>query len=939
MLESTDDTVFALTETWLDDTTRDGQIADTTRYQIFRKDRSTSRGGGVMVLAPSHIICRRRADLEQDNLEAVFVELRTPRSKFLLACIYIAPNTHSSRFDSLQTSIDKLLELSTSYASVYLLGDFNVHIDWRDLSSPIPADPASQQLLEMVETAGLVQLCSDPTYRSAAGNESQLDLCFTTNPTLLLDCYAQESLVGSDHKAIHIECYTSLPRQGHFSRIIYRYGKTDLSHLRALLHLAPWSMVLSEPSTHEMYDLWTDFMTAIQTECVPHSPASKKKRPPWITTDIVKLARRKRLLFNRARKQHCASSYTKTRSLQKDIKRLVHKSHQEYVTSIAARAAKEPKLFWAYVKSQRKSSSPGHPVFKHNQKLVSDPNTIASLFSEHFSSIWSPHTTPAFLPRKPLVPPLASPSHPANPESSPPPGASLSPLSITEQDLEESLTSLRPAQNPGPDRVHPAFLQLSAPLTKPILIHMFQRILDSGTVPLEWKRSIITPIHKGNGLDTDSIDSYRPIASTSVVSRTLERIVNNKILNHLEDNGLQNQAQHGFRRGRSCDTALAVAVHTLSSHLDQRIPCQLVQLDFSKAFDRIDHALLPKKLQKVGIEGPLANWLMDFIRNRTQRVAFHGHLSSPCTVLAGVPQGSVLGPTLFSLYINDITYGLKSKAILYADDLFLIQPGISKDAVTSLQNDLDACYRWSVTHSLPLNPTKCLSMTVSLSLAKPSHSPPLAIGGTELSRVTHIKLLGVEFDERLDFSRHIQGTASRARRTLGFVTQITRGMPAAPLRHLYTSLVLPQLEFCSAIWDPPSTTHKKSLESIQRRAALTLYRRDSPSSHHTAARDIPTTRLLQYTQWRTLQHRRDVASIRLFCIMMGAGHPDVPSPPRLNKRTGRLQPPLSRTLRHKTLCLMRAAEIWRSLPHHLTESIDYFHKALRATRRALHSGN
>ncbi|CAN8029442.1 unnamed protein product [Ixodes persulcatus] len=171
MLESTDDTVFALTETWLDETTRDGQIADTTRYQIFRKDRSTSREGGVMVLAPSHLICRRQADLEQDSLEAVFVELRTPRSKFLLACVYIAPNTHSSRFDSLQTSIDRLLQLSTSYASVYLLGDFNVHIDWRDLSSPIPADPASQQLLKMVETAGLVQLCSDPTYRSAAGNE------------------------------------------------------------------------------------------------------------------------------------------------------------------------------------------------------------------------------------------------------------------------------------------------------------------------------------------------------------------------------------------------------------------------------------------------------------------------------------------------------------------------------------------------------------------------------------------------------------------------------------------------------------------------------------------------------------------------------------------------------------------------------------------------
>ncbi|XP_042147522.1 uncharacterized protein LOC121836626 [Ixodes scapularis] len=297
----------------------------------------------------------------------------------------------------------------------------------------------------------------------------------------------------------------------------------------------------------------------------------------------------------------------------------------------------------------------------------------------------------------------------------------------------------------------------------------------------------------------------------------------------------------------------------------------------------------------------------------------------------------------FSLNHTDEKVVFNTFLVLRNNDLSLIQPGISKDAVTSLQNDLDACYRWSVTHSLPLNPTKCFSMTVSLSLAKPSHSPPLAIGGTELFRVTHTKLLGVAFDERLDLSRHVQGTASRARRTLGFVTQITRGIPAAPLRHLYTSLVLPQPEFCSAIWDPPppppSTTHKKSLEFIQRRAARTLYRQDSPSSHHTAASDISTTRLLQYAQWRTLQHRRDVASIRLFCLMMGAGHPDVPSPPRLNKRTGRLQPPLSRTLRHKTSCLMRAAEIWRSLPHHLTESIpcnrDDIHELCRTVTRTI----
>lgn len=176
----------------------------------------------------------------------------------------------------------------------------------------------------------------------------------------------------------------------------------------------------------------------------------------------------------------------------------------------------------------------------------------------------------------------------------------------------------------------------------------------------------------------------------------------------MEDYGQFSPAQHGFRRRHSCETALAVAVHTLSTYLDldQRTPCELVQLYFSKAFDRIDPALFPQKMEKVGIEGALANWLMNFVSDRTQQVAFYGHLLPPCTELAGVPQGSVLGPTLSSIDVNDITDGMQSKAILYADDITLIQPLNSPDAFTSLQSDLDACLRWSTVHKLPINPQK-----------------------------------------------------------------------------------------------------------------------------------------------------------------------------------------------------------------------------------------
>lgn len=232
-------------------------------------------------------------------------------------------------------------------------------------------------------------------------------------------------------------------------------------------------------------------------------------------------------------------------------------------------------------------------------------------------------------------------------------------------------------------------------------------------------------------------------------------------------------------------------------------------------------------------------------------------------------------------------------------------------------------------------------MIISMSSYNTSLTCSLTLGDIPLPNVSNCKILGVTFDQHLNFSRHVHETTSRARRTLGFITRITRGMPAASLRYLYTAMVLPQLEFCSAIWDPPSTALKSSLEGIQRRAALTLYRRVFPSSCHTASRDLPTARLLQHAKWQSLQHRRDVATIRLLCLFMGTGPPEVPFPLRLNKRTGkrtgRLQPPLSRTLRHSKSWLIRAATLWRSLPPKMTETFPDHRDDIRELCRAIAS--
>lgn len=370
--------------------------------------------------------------------------------------------------------------------------------------------------------------------------------------------------------------------------------------------------------------------------------------------------------------------------------------------------------------------------------------------------------------------------------------------------------------------------------------------------------------------------------------------------------------------------------HTASASLDNRTPCELVQLDFEKAFDRIDHRLLLQKLIEAGIKGSLLQWLLSLVTGRTQQVLFHGSASTSRAVVSGVPQGSVVGPTLFSIYINGVTEVLCSIAILYAHNLTLIKPLNSPQSYLELQGD-----QMSATCGLKpptsLNAKKSVTMTLTTGTKSPT-APPLVLGSVPLQRVQSTTPLGVSFDNHLSFTGHIRGIMAKARRSLGFVTYVTRGMPPSAFRHLYTGSVLPHLGFCSPVWSPFQKSLEQGPGSVQRRAAYALYRRSVPRAALSPYRDIPTTALLQGANWHSLAHRRDVTSIRLFCNLMGT--PMKPSDaPRFNARTGKIQPFLARTLRHLESCLMCTARNWIPLPPELTVEITIDPEDIRALCR------
>ncbi|KAM7306131.1 uncharacterized protein ISCGN_016027 [Ixodes scapularis] len=859
------DTIFAVCETWLDASVFDGQLIDLAQFSLFRQDRP-STAGGVLLAVPKHLPSRRLDYLTQPGLEAIFVEVFCRRGKLLLACAYCPPSVREYSYALLHDSLQRIDP--SRFSALFLFGDFNSHINWN-------------------------------------GTTTFLDLALTNNPTLSHHCTVIPSLPGSDHRALLTNIHCTAPKQGHQARNFLQFAKTDFPHLNQLIHLAPSSIVFDHLSADDAYDLCLDMMSAIQRECVPVRVSRKRGNLPRMTKEIVTLVRRKNRLFSKARKTQNPTHLSQACQARKEVKRLIYVAHNTYLQQLAAKATRQPKLFWAYFHHQRRLSQA--PVFTHDGIPYSKPEDILKLLSRHFSlapTLVNP-TAPDPQPAQPKIPPLQTKQ-----------GTTLSSIVILPSETYEALARVNPSQRPGPDGLHPALLKACAGRISPVLTRLFNDFLSRSSVPESWKVASVTPLHKWHGAPKSDICSYRPISTTSSVCRTMERVINKHLLTHLWLSNLLSPHQYGFRPGRSCESALATVTHTLSASLDGRIPCEIVQLDFKKAFDSIDHDLLLPKLQKMGISGPLYAWIKNFVTGRSQYVVHQNARSSTIPVCRGVPQGSVFGPTLFNIFIDDVTSSLLSTPLLYADDLTLINLAASPSDYSRLQADLDNIHAWSLTSKLPLNLSKCASMHITSSSQPPSQTA-LFLNGAEIPRATHIRLLGVTIDHYLDFRRHIQDVVSKARRLLAFVIRSSKGACPSVPRSLFTALVLPVLEYRSSVWDPSSAQLIASLDSVQRRAAYHIVRRQLGQSTP-PYQELRTTALLRLVGWDQLQLRRQVATARLLTTL-SLPNSMLPFASSLRRtRSDGLQPLLTRTLRHSHSFGPRAVRLWRSLPMSIT---------------------
>ena len=350
---------------------------------------------------------------------------------------------------------------------------------------------------------------------------------------------------------------------------------------------------------------------------------------------------------------------------------------------------------------------------------------------------------------------------------------------------------------------------------------IYQKSLDEGVCPEEWKCANVTPIHK-KGDRTDP-NNYRPVSLTSQVCKVMESIIRDRIVEHLERLNLLNNAQHGFRNGRSCLTNLLTTLEQWTEIIDEGDCLDIAYLDFRKAFDLVSHEHLLYKMSKYGIDGKILNWVKDFLKNRTQKVVIRGTSSTTREVTSGVPQGSVLGPILFLIFINNLPLEIISPLSLFADDSKLFSRIVktkSKSKVVEadndqkLQKDLNKVVEWAKKWKMEFNVQKCKIMHLGHDNPRKVYS----MDGKVLSTTEEEKDLGVLIDNKLDFGKHINSIVGRANRVLGMIRISFACLNIQMFLDMYTALVRPLLEYCVQVWSPYKIGQIKLLERVQRRA-------------------------------------------------------------------------------------------------------------------------
>lgn len=784
--------VIVLTETWF---SKDF-VGHVSGYSAFHSYRNNRGGGGVSIFVSDTLTSHPIDNLQIncDHLESVSVRVRHGNDTIYVMGIYRPPDDAG-----IDAYIEKCQDLFSSFGlfnkRVYILGDFNINM--------LDFDNRRRKFSDLMSSQFLLPLIDLPT-RVTENSETLLDNVWTNDLSIVDSGVFQADI--TDHFPIFVSFTLGTPKE---TFIKYFRDHSDISLAKLTDTLQCFALEFDSVEFHcingkvnyflsQFFSIYND-CCPVRSKCVTVKSITK----PWINSHLRSLIGKKHKLFNRYKAGSC--SFHDYNSFKNSVTRELKKTKRKYYFN-KFNSVGDSRGVWKILKKLLNKSKPkgSELALKIGNEMVTNAVDVSREFNEYFSSVAD--TISQSIPVT-NVDPLSYMRSTSFHES----------FFIHPSSSEEVVGVIGFLKRKGSrlDEISSFIYKHLSHIIAPLISHLFNESVASGLFPDALKQARVVPVFKKG--DRTQACNYRPISTISVLSKIFEYLILSRLQKFLNTNSILNACQFGFRPNLSTSDAVCEFLGNAYDSIDDKNFTVCVFLDFAKAFDTVNHQILLNKLYKYGIRGLSNDWFRSYLFDRRQCVSVDSGKSEFATVNCGVPQGSILGPMLFLLYINDMVECCNANLVHYADDTTYYMTGSSLDIlIETINSDLENVDTWLRANMLSLNIDKTKAIVISKRLRSYVDVDAIRIRGRDIEYTECINFLGVHIDRDLSFRLHRSKVVSKLSSSLGIMRRLSAIVAPRAMVKLYFALFYSHLTYALNAWGNVSKVTTDKISSLQR---------------------------------------------------------------------------------------------------------------------------